>query len=561
MIRRVTAAAVLFGVLPALLPAGPPPASQYEIAYFGLDGPARLRLLVSIDGRPADAVWQEAMDALFAFCDRNGDGELDATEQTILAPPRRGRDAQLQAIEANAPPLRLNFAAKAGKVTRAEFAAAVRDAGYGPVGLAVVRTRANADQISAALFRHLDQDGDGKLSPGELKAARDRLAFLDVNEDELLTPAELLGRGTATPAQDVRAAQGDQADSLPELRLLAGDPEAMAKQLLLPRGTSRATPPRRADLGADDKTFGALDTNRDGRLDAAELEQWLRQPADWECELAFGPRNGPAWPSPPRSPGDRMRSRVEPGGTAEAFLKLARFRFEPPADDSGSGRADRLRDRLKSLVDDKGTLTKPSPDLAAFSTAVDRNGDDRVDAAEIAAALGVIARLDRCRVIVTAQDHGNGLFELLDRNGDGRLAPRELVEAADTLRPFADGAGRVGPADLPRRFDVRAAVGMIPALVLTDAPPRERDATQVKPATSNIPEWFRLMDRNDDGDVSLREFLGPLELFRKLDRDGDGLISAQEAAAFGAVGPPINRRQVRSSASEWNNGCLSPSQR
>jgi hypothetical protein len=39
------------------------------------------------------------------------------------------------------------------------------------------------------------------------------------------------------------------------------------------------------------------------------------------------------------------------------------------------------------------------------------------------------------------------------------------------------------------------------------------------------------MDRNGDGDVSLREFLGPLELFRKLDRDGDGLISPDEARA------------------------------
>jgi hypothetical protein len=38
------------------------------------------------------------------------------------------------------------------------------------------------------------------------------------------------------------------------------------------------------------------------------------------------------------------------------------------------------------------------------------------------------------------------------------------------------------------------------------------------------------MDRNGDGDVSAREFLGPAATFRQLDRDGDGLIDAAEAA-------------------------------
>ena len=43
------------------------------------------------------------------------------------------------------------------------------------------------------------------------------------------------------------------------------------------------------------------------------------------------------------------------------------------------------------------------------------------------------------------------------------------------------------------------------------------------------PLWVRKMDRNRDGDVSRREFLGTEAEFRKIDGDGDGLISAQEA--------------------------------
>jgi hypothetical protein len=39
------------------------------------------------------------------------------------------------------------------------------------------------------------------------------------------------------------------------------------------------------------------------------------------------------------------------------------------------------------------------------------------------------------------------------------------------------------------------------------------------------------MDRNQDGDVSWREFLGPADTFVRLDSNGDTLIDADEAAA------------------------------
>jgi hypothetical protein len=44
------------------------------------------------------------------------------------------------------------------------------------------------------------------------------------------------------------------------------------------------------------------------------------------------------------------------------------------------------------------------------------------------------------------------------------------------------------------------------------------------------PKWFRDGDFNGDGDVSRREFVGPLEHFRQLDLNEDGFVSAAEAA-------------------------------
>jgi hypothetical protein len=39
------------------------------------------------------------------------------------------------------------------------------------------------------------------------------------------------------------------------------------------------------------------------------------------------------------------------------------------------------------------------------------------------------------------------------------------------------------------------------------------------------------MDRNDDGELSPREFLGPAELFKRLDQNQNGVLDAKEAEA------------------------------
>jgi Ca2+-binding EF-hand superfamily protein len=49
------------------------------------------------------------------------------------------------------------------------------------------------------------------------------------------------------------------------------------------------------------------------------------------------------------------------------------------------------------------------------------------------------------------------------------------------------------------------------------------------PIANPGPMWFQRMDRNADGDVSGKEFLGRLKDFQKLDQNQDGLISPEEA--------------------------------
>jgi Ca2+-binding EF-hand superfamily protein len=168
----------------------------------------------------------------------------------------------------------------------------------------------------------------------------------------------------------------------------------------------------------------------------------------------------------------------------------------------------------------------------------DRNSDGKIDKKEVEAALKALTTLIGCRADVTITDQGRGLFELLDRDGDGRLSPRELASAHTLIAGLdTNGDGLLDKTEVPKVIAaaavpasaqvISATNGYFDGVTFANQPAVPRILT-----AGGAPEWFLKMDRNGDGDLSPREFLGPLELFRELDTDGDGLISVEEAKAY-----------------------------
>ncbi len=141
------------------------------------------------------------------------------------------------------------------------------------------------------------------------------------------------------------------------------------------------------------------------------------------------------------------------------------------------------------------------------------------------------------RIEISVRQDGKTLFSLLDRNMDRRLAQRELQECQAVLEKYdLNDDGQLAETELGTSYVLQIGLGK---------PDWERRAPQmmsmemtstdaILPGSDRLtgPQWFRRMDRNQDGDLSPREFLGTREQFDQLDADGDLLIDADEAQSI-----------------------------
>jgi Ca2+-binding EF-hand superfamily protein len=214
-----------------------------------------------------------------------------------------------------------------------------------------------------------------------------------------------------------------------------------------------------------------------------------------------------------------------------ALIEMRREDQAPQSPTSPGVRGFYLQQFRAAAGDKKVLEKKDAADnqfLAGVFALMDRNGDGKLTEAEVTEFLDVHALGSTAFVTLTQGDQGRGLFELIDTNRDGRLSPRELKNAWKTLEPWdLDGDGCISRNEIPRRLQLIISHGR-PA---SNSPAAAPAVAPVVSKARSGPLWFRKMDRNGDGDVSRKEFLGSDEDFDRIDTDHDGLISEKEAVA------------------------------
>ena len=504
----------------------------FDLVFFGPEGAVILRLDV-LGGGSVSTVRREYNATVLRRLDEDADGVLSAEEAMKIPADAQGANAA-QLGEGWS---ELDVDPQDGTVSEDELFEFINNGLGAPFRIEV---EANLEQ-SVTLHSELDVDGDGKVSQSEIENGLATLRQFDFDDDETLSIGELQPFPTAI-LQSQR--QSNQSEEAPVAALYTSEQrERVRERLLSLYGDEESNTIATESVGLREADAEAFDANGDRRFDSAELTAFLDSPVPslaLDCVLnrrmvAVSRRVRPS----PLIEFENIRSNAPE-------LTLAGIDVKVGASNSVVGRISdtdvAISFYLVKFIEfdaDKNQYLGPG-EFASLGIprtdfqAVDADGDGMIVRKELKDYLELFAALEtQATLVVTVSNEGTTLFKILETSNDFRLSPRELREGFAEVEPYdQNNDGALAPSELQERYGLEISLAkpeFMQNLFENAAMQNPQQIEGIRRPQTSGPGWFRKMDRNQDGDLTWREFLGNREDFAEFDTNGDGLIELDEA--------------------------------
>ena len=382
---------------------------------------------------------------------------------------------------------------------------------------------------SVQLVERLDQDQDAAISAAELLSGISMLRQSDLDDDESVSVGELQPFPRQQALQRPMTPEAIQAPIIPTDR--EEEVQVAVQRVLSSHGRdAKGQSVALSRIQTPDGKPESYDTDGDGRLKASELTNWVKDRKPVVVVLATLGKGRPSSVQVQQGGDKQTGTKVSAtvGGAAVDVTALNN-KYEQ----ADSTKLYRVR-FLTSDRDKNGYLDETeyaSIQLPAAFKDVDANGDGMLYREEMTPFLEFDAIAIQARIEMMVSDEGKTLFELLDGNIDRRLTMREIREGFVRLAAVdRNRDDRVAQSELESRFRLTFSFGRNQSFT-PNANPMNQPLTPRLRSQANGATWYRRMDRNLDGDITWREFLGSREQFRALDLNSDEMIDVTEASA------------------------------
>lgn len=508
-------------------------------------GPLLIDLRITIEGVPHQQSFDSVIEEVMSIADEDGDGIV--TWEALMSHPRF-RDGQFgnpatTTYQAQQDMVRLYDTTQNERVDADELVRYLssNQGTSRAMSLLTSNYRRVMNRDDSPIRKWLDINDDLVIDESEIARASRRMRLRDTNDDEILLPSDFVDSIGMQNGMTMRRRPRDS-EYLPKVGWTIAQREPWSDMRVAwdhYYAINRGYDDERFAVSGD--LFDQLDIDDSGSVDNLEMEMLTEVPSHIELDIELVQQEQQASSSVTisalRIPPDQLLAVVQHQPN-RVTLQLPDTSIDIFARDNiGYAAYDQQAMNFLMQADgdsndylDEDEFNAIGQFLNSDFEAADLDGNGKLFQDEIVTILEQRNMVSRNQLSIRADDQDDALLPSVDLNSDGRIDSREIARIGESLLALDhNDDGRLELHELRGTMMVGVVRGGNRGQV------QPNDTTYQVPTvdrknSESTPRWFIGMDRNRDGGISWREFLGARTQFDELDANSDGFVVESEVA-------------------------------